>query len=100
MHAHHRNAVVDHVHPVARHDVGNGSAATEIDTPELRQLIADAVFIHHTAQFAQILCTRVTGAGLAARACELVEHHAAPEIGDVLLLKCVCIERVIGTRNI
>ena len=100
MHAHHRNAVVNHVHPVARHDVGDGSAAAEIDAPELRELIADAVFIHHAAQFAQILCTRITGAGLAARASELVEHHAASEIGDILLLECVRIERVIGARNI
>ena len=97
MHTHHGNAVVDDIHAVTRHDVGDRSAAAKVDAAELRELVADIVRIHHTAQLSAVLRARIARAGFSARACKLIEHHASPEIGDVLLLKRVRIEAVIGT---
>ena len=66
MQVHDYNSFGNRIHTKARHNVVNRPAAAESDASKLCKLIADAVFIHHAAQFAQILCTRITGAGLAA----------------------------------
>ena len=95
MHTHDSNTVVDDVHAVARHDVGNRAAAAEVDAPKLCELITDVARVHHAAQLAEILRTRIARSGLAACARKFVEHHAAPEVGDVFLLERVRIEAVV-----
>ena len=100
MHTHDGDTVVDDIHAVARHDVGDRATAAEVDAPKLRELITDAIFVHHAAQLPEVLRTRIARSGLAACAREFVEHHAAPEIGDVLLLERVRIEPVVCARHI
>ena len=58
------------------------------------------MLLEHAANLAEVFGVGVVGARLAASASELVEDHAAAEVGDVLLVVGAGVERIVGTRDI
>ena len=100
MHAQHRHAAVNDVHAVEGHDVGDGTAATQVNPAQLRCLEADLVLVQHCPEPAQVLCAGIIGAGLAPGAGEFHQHHALAKIGAVLLVVGTGIEAVKGRADI
>ena len=100
MHIQHRNTAVDDIHAVKRKDVGDRSAASEIDFADLRRLENDLSLLTDRAKMGNVLGIRVVGAGLSPGARELVEHQSASQESCIFLLKGRSVIRIIRARHV
>ena len=89
VHAQHRNTGVDHAHAVLGAQIGDRSAAAEIDAAQFRRLERHTRVIHDLSEAGHKFRVRVVAAGLAAAAGELVEADAAAEERAVLLFNAL-----------
>ena len=100
MHVQHCHATVDDLHAVKRCDIGNRSAATDVDLAKLCRLESYIVLIHHRAYCCQILCICIVTSALAACSSIFIKYEPTSEIRTVLLLKAGCKQWIICCADI
>ena len=96
MHIEHGNAAVDYLHTVKSHDVGNRSAAAQVNAAELGELNGNIVLFHDGADISEIFRIGIVGTGFAACTRKFVERHTAAKISNVFRVKRRFIQCVVS----